>query len=669
MRIVKARIQNYRSIIDTGEFEIDELKTILVGPNEAGKTAILQALQQINPPADVKKFNALRDYPRAHYTKISREEIDPDHIPVATAIFSLEAEDLELIPERLKGKELHYEFKRYLNNSATHQIIGADFPRYSAIKNDLIRLVAHMDRDHAGSDPSPHLASLQELTSKWKDTTHIHGHGAEIKAWLEKNLPHVDEDNEKETARWDRLLNEAEYAIGYNELLRRLEKNKPVFVLYSNYFRVKPLIHLGHLADRIDTDILDDDAYDYGNVCLLKLLGFTARQLSDLGKATAGSHSSAEVEKYRDQLDSRQYQLNSASVDLTQQIVRVWNPDEKKGEASKLKIVADGQYLKVVVEDDIGVEVELDQRSEGFQWLVSFFVVFFAEAQEKHNNTILLLDEPGVSLHALKQREFRNTISLLAQKNQTIYSTHSPFMVGPDELDIVRVVEMPDRKIGTKVHSTITSSDPAALLPLQEALGYDLAQSLFSQQRNLILEGLTDYWYLESISNLLEEEDHAHLNKKVALIPANTASKVTYFATILSAHKLKVAALLDSDNAGDQAAKQETLVHQLGNKKILRTADFVTPNVPKAEIEDILRHTLTKVAKEDLGWDIENEEQAQPQRPIVDIFQKVIGSDFSKYKLAKAFLRWSRQNSAGDLQAGEVSNCVALITAINSALK
>ena len=43
MKLIKARIQNYRSIKDTGEFDIEELKTIMVGPNEAGKTVILQA--------------------------------------------------------------------------------------------------------------------------------------------------------------------------------------------------------------------------------------------------------------------------------------------------------------------------------------------------------------------------------------------------------------------------------------------------------------------------------------------------------------------------------------------------------------------------------------------------------------------------------------------------
>ena len=50
MRLKRAQIQNYRSIRDTGWFDVDEAKTILVGPNEAGKTAILEALQRVNAP-------------------------------------------------------------------------------------------------------------------------------------------------------------------------------------------------------------------------------------------------------------------------------------------------------------------------------------------------------------------------------------------------------------------------------------------------------------------------------------------------------------------------------------------------------------------------------------------------------------------------------------------
>ncbi|MCA6982532.1 AAA family ATPase [Pectobacterium brasiliense] len=138
MRLSKVRVQNYRSIIDTGEFEVERLKTILVGPNEAGKTAILQAIQQINPPEGTKKFNPLRDYPRAQYTKISRGDLDPDKVEVVTATFKLEDADLEHAPEQIKGSPVSYTFTRYLSNRASHRLIGFTSPTYNDIKSDLI---------------------------------------------------------------------------------------------------------------------------------------------------------------------------------------------------------------------------------------------------------------------------------------------------------------------------------------------------------------------------------------------------------------------------------------------------------------------------------------------------------------------------------------------------
>jgi len=195
-----------------------------------------------------------------------------------------------------------------------------------------------------------------------------------------------------------------------------------------------------------------------------------------------------------------------------------------------------------------------------------------------------------------------------------------------------------------------------------------LAQSLFTQKRNLVLEGLTDYWYIEAVSQLLREEKLADLNETVALIPAQTAGKVVYFATILHANKLKVAALLDSDSAGDQAAQQDVLVHSLGNKCILRTKDFYKGPVTKPEIEDLLRDTLISVAKSELHWDISTQSAKHPSQPLVDTFAKEVG-DFSKYKLAKAFLRWSRTHRASDLSTSERTGWTLLIDAVNKALK
>ena len=477
----------------------------------------------------------------------------------------------------------------------------------------------------------------------------------------------MDEENATEEKRYDEILSVTNFNTEQDKVLETLDERTPVFILFNNYFNVKPSIHLEHLATRVEGNLLDDQYYDYGNLCLLKLLGFTARELATLGSTPSPNINDVDALKgYRDNLDSRTYQLNAASVRLTKEIRSVWMPNPDRPEADKLKVTADGQYLKVVVEDDLGVDIELDQRSEGFQWLVSFFVVFFAEAMDKHKNAILLLDEPGMSLHALKQRDFRETISRLSKGNQTLFSTHSPFLVGPDELDIVRVVEMESREVGTTVHTTLSSEDPAGMLPLQEALGYDLANSLFSQQRNLILEGITDYWYIEATSELFKASGKPSLNDKIALVFANTAGKVVYYATIHHAHKLKVAALLDSDSAGDQAAQQENLVHTLGNKNILRTKDYC--DVGKAEIEDILRSTLVNIVKSDFGNDLLEKSEQQSDRPIVELFSSEV-KEFSKYKMAKAYIRWTRSHTYEDLNKNEISQREKLFESINKSLK
>ena len=672
MKLAKARIRNYRSIKDTGEFQIENLKTILVGPNEAGKTVILHALQQLNPPEEIDGFNALRDYPRSLYNDIPTGKVKEEDIEVVIGWFTLEEEDKNLLP--VEYQDCTYVRYKYLNNKYFHLLENApNRIYYKDIKNDLIRLSAHMDKQYVpeteSEDQEKPSLQLKSITAKLSDYSLISGETAKsLKSWIEDCLSYVDEETPKENERYIKLTEQIDNDSIRSKVLTTLASRLPVFVLFNNYFKVKPSVHLEHLANRVEKGHLDDKYYDYGNLCLLKLLGFSVRELSTIGKTQSPAANDTEaIEKYRDTLDRRTYQLNAASVKLTKEIKSIWNPNPNRPEAEKIRINADGQYLKVVVEDDLGVEIELDQRSEGFQWLVSFFVVFFAEAMDKHKNAILLLDEPGMSLHGLKQREFRSTISKLAEQNQTIYTTHSPFLVGPDELDLVRVVELKNREEGTKVHTTLSSSDPAGLLPLQEALGYDLAQSLFTQHKNLILEGLTDYWYLDATALLLREGKIVDLDPKISLVFANSAGKVVYYATILHAQNLKIAALLDSDAAGDQAAQQENLIHSVGNKNILRTKDFYS-KVNKPEIEDLLRETLIVIAKNEFGTDVKAFADKNPTKPIIDIFSKEI-KNFSKYKLAKAYVKWTKNNDHSQLTQEERDNWTKMIQTINKALK
>ena len=674
MRLTHVRVQNYRCVRDTGWFRVEQAKTILVGPNEAGKTAVLDALQQINSPAGVRGFDPLRDYPRKLYNAdIQSQKRDPSEIPVASARFVLDPDDLAVLPDGLSATG--YCCTRYLNDKLAQRLEGGpEVVVFSEeVRKDLRRLAAHVDSRAAEGeeDNEPRLsANPDDVIADWQvGTTRISGdRAAELRSWLDSVIEFVDENDTAEDQRHTRLVGYTRIPEERDAVLTKLNSLLPVFVYFNNYFRVRPNLHLSRFADRVEQNLLDDDRYDYGNLCLLKLLGFDAREIANLGDAPDPGDDQEAFNHYRSQLDERSIKLNAASVRLTDEIRSIWNPDPSRPEADTVLIQADGQYLKVVIQDELGVQIELDQRSAGFQWLVSFFVVFFAEAEDAHANAILLLDEPGLSLHGLKQREFRHTISRLAKDNQTVYTTHSPFLVGPEDLDLVRVVEMTDRDDGTKVHTSVTASDPAALLPLQKALGYDLAQSLFTQQRNLVLEGLTDFWYIEATAQLLRDADLADLDEKIALLPANSAGKVVYFATILHANNLKVAALLDSDNAGDQAAKQETLIHTLGNTNILRTGDDCPGAITKPEIEDLLRNTLVAMAQSQLGWDVTEVATTQPQRPIADIFAAEI-SDFSKYRLAKAYLRWTRERSAADLTEGERSSWVNLIERVNRTLR
>jgi hypothetical protein len=149
-------------------------------------------------------------------------------------------------------------------------------------------------------------------------------------------------------------------------------------------------------------------------------------------------------------------------------------------------------------------------------------------------------------------------------------------------------------------------------------------------------------------------------------VPAGSASKVVYYSTILTSQDLRVAALLDSDAAGDKAAEQEALWQLLTSKRILRTGDHIA-EVERAEIEDLLRTSLGLVARDECGWDSVSTISAQPRRPIVEI----LGAEHtgvSKWKLARAFVRWLSSNGIDALTGDEQRAWASLVAAANKAL-
>lgn len=567
MRLIKARVQGYRSVIDSGWFDVESGKTILVGPNEAGKTAILQALQKLNPPDGIELFDPLRDYPRAKYDEdIEKGGVNPSTHTVVEGHFFLEDNDKEKVPNAYR--DAIYIFGRHLDNSTWHDISNVPAQlTFSEVEKDFLKMIAHFQdiafKENVTQDLIDAIQTEYETAISGIDRSSIItvDQAKQLHSWLKRNIKYLDDNNSKENARYEKIESQIERPEVHAKVLASCKELLPKFILFSNYFRIKPVLHLRKLADRIASNSLDDSQYDYGNICLLKFLGFTPKELADAGDTSAFNlNDPTQYERYKAQLDTRDYRLNAATIRLTQAICEVWNPMQDSRDANKLRIKVDGQYLKVVVEDELGVEVELDQRSEGFQWM-------------------------------------------------------------------------------------------------------------FFHKKNLVLEGLTDMWYLESLSSLLTEGGKTGINEQIAMIPANCASKVVYFATILKAQHLKIAALLDSDAEGELAAKQDILVNELGNKRILRTKDVYDGPVATPEIEDILRDTLLDIAKDQCGWDVIEMAKAQEKRPIVDILVSEVKRDFSKYKLSKAFVRWAREHTLSDLQKNEIVCAEKLAEKINKALQ
>lgn len=91
MKLLKVKVENYKSIDDSGWVNIDKC-TCLVGKNESGKTAFLSALKKLNP-YDGEKFNLIMEYPRKGYSKYKKIH-DTEPATVVTGVFKLNENEI-----------------------------------------------------------------------------------------------------------------------------------------------------------------------------------------------------------------------------------------------------------------------------------------------------------------------------------------------------------------------------------------------------------------------------------------------------------------------------------------------------------------------------------------------------------------------------------------------
>ena len=199
--------------------------------------------------------------------------------------------------------------------------------------------------------------------------------------------------------------------------------------------------------------------------------------------------------------------------------------------------------------------LNFDERSTGFAWFFSFLVWFSQVKRTFGDNLFVLLDDPGIGLHARAQADLLRYVAQELEPNyQVLYTTHSPFMVEAKDFARARTVEDitvidedgREKFLGTKVGEKVFSTDSDTLIPLRAALGYEMTKSMASAGRTLLVEGPAEALYLNWFSRRLNERAGTGLGPDCSIVPCGGGQRVAALMGLFGANDGSVATLLDA---------------------------------------------------------------------------------------------------------------------------
>jgi hypothetical protein len=573
MKLIKFRVTNFRSVTDSGWIDISDV-TALIGENEAGKTNLLLPLWKFNPTA-AGELSLLDDMPRGRYAEMRSEpkshrfiyclfELDADDVKTANDYGVEVVEGATVIARRNFGGGYGFEF--------------SDFPDVNFMNT---------------YNPA-----------------------------LEKPAETEGEEPRKGPSLWHRFLD-------------RL----PHFVYYSNYGNLDDQIYLPHVVENMGREDLGqrEAAKTRTLKVLFDLVSLSAEEMLELARSTGvvervnqqGHRVGSITEKTDDEIQEddkklreRLALLQSASSKLTKSFSDWW----KQGDY-KFRLVADGNYFRILVSDGRRPEeIELENRSAGLQWFLSFFLVFTYESEDAHEGAIVLLDEPGHSLHPLAQRDLTAFFNNLAITNQLIFTTHSPFMIDADRLDRVRKVFLGEGG-NTEASSDLGATrgakglkEKGATYAVHSALNLTVAESLLLGCTPIIVEGPSDQHYLTAIKNILIGKRKIAPKSELVFPPAGGAKTAKIIASILSGRDEELPkVLLDSDVAGKQAIKSlRDELYSQAKDRVLET-DEVFKDIKGTEIEDLVPASLiiSVLDRMERRAEREFEDVHDPKKPII----------------------------------------------------
>lgn len=595
MILVQFTVKDFKSVRDSGVVKTDDV-TCLVGKNEAGKTTLLQALYRLNPIIPKHgNFDVTDDYPRSDVEEYELAIDNGDKKPtvVVEATF-------ELTKEELKDAELEfgaglftsdkvtfskdYENKTFASVSVDESIAVKTILDRADLPDELSGTFDGFDQITTLSDALDEKATemQQAFAAAKAKATAIQDEQKKAQALTEAKA--VDEPSELSILR-GAVAKINEKGLSLYVWDNYLNNHLPKFFYFDEFFQMTGSVNVDSLKERQKADDLNDSD--------LPMLGFIELARLNLDRLLKPKNTQDLINK-----------LEGASNYLSNTILEFWSQnkhlqlrfDLRPAQLGDPKGMTEGTNLWAYVYDSVHQATTLlGVRSRGFVWFFSF-LAYFSQHQKKEEKLILLLDEPGLFLHASAQGDLLRFVDeKLKPYHQVIYSTHSPFMVDANRFERVRIVEdkslesdktLPLEQRGTKIITDVLEASAGSLFPLQHALGYDIAQTLFIGPNCLIVEGVSDLLFLQVISGLLDSKGKTVLDSRWTITPVGGADKVPTFASLISSQKkLKVATLIDIQNKDQQQIDNLFKSKILKKNHVLTFADFTGTN--EADIEDM----------------------------------------------------------------------------------
>ncbi len=419
MKLLRFRVTNFRSVRDSGWIETRDI-TALIGENESGKTNLLMPLWKLNP-ANGEKIVLLSDAPRHQYNELRATKQKPVFIE---AEFELEdalvsqliklthctADDVRVasVSRSLNGDYLvgfpNAEMTRIVPQSDVSSLI-------QSAHSDITAIAAKAGAETTFKDEAIGVLSKALTYSSSREVLE-QSDIQEIVSILSINIENSPKRSQI-VPRYGELtdaLSEIKQQISkphpssISEARTLVRENLPFFVYYADYGNLDSEIYLPHVIQNLKRE--DLGSKEQAKARTLKVLfdfvRLSPQEILELGQEpvySSGEPTPKQIEESAHKKKEREVLLQSASTDLTKKFRSWW----KQGDY-RFRFQADGNHFRIWVSDDRRPEeVELEGRSRGLQWFFSFYLVFLVESMQTHKGAILLLDEPGLSLHPIAQ--------------------------------------------------------------------------------------------------------------------------------------------------------------------------------------------------------------------------------------------------------------------------